>query len=504
MPDFSHQPTTLAEIAEVRKQCRAICVTSPTASGKTKMMVDLASLEVQSGGRVVIYTNRKILAQQTSDALIAQGIEHGRRQAGHEPQLLQSVQVSSIDTERYRSLGENARWDIHDATLVIVDEAHSAKAETATKLIKSHLDDGATVTGWTATPVEVGHLYDELIVSATNSQLRKQGVLVPCDVFAPSEIDLEGIKRNATGEFVGKDVRERWGQVVQQDGVIGDIIREFVKLNPLMKPSVAFAPSVAQSRWLCERFNSQGIKSVHIDADTPDDERTMAFDAVSSGRVKVLCNYGVLREGWNHPATEVCLLMQPCGALSTFIQIVGRVLRAHPGKRRATLIDFVGTWYRHGSPNEDREWSLVSDDKDFAKDRKQKFEEGEEKEPICCSKCGQIIAPGRKCPCGHEPKQSVRAIRQKDGTLVKKRGNVTKRKQPKDDTSFWRQAIFAGANSQKQLTCKQLFYIANSMKREAGQPGKIELRNVTINVPEYGSPDWHLPIKEYYSWAVRK
>ena len=131
---WDHQTRSISLINGRRKAgVRRLVVQGPTGSGKTVTFLELIKQEVSNGGRCIVYTNRKTLRQQISDVLDDHRVWHGVRAAGERPALNRQVQVSSIMTERVRSLGEDPRWDVHDATLVIVDEAHSQRAAVARK-----------------------------------------------------------------------------------------------------------------------------------------------------------------------------------------------------------------------------------------------------------------------------------------------------------------------------------------------------------------------------------
>jgi len=65
-----------------------------------------------------------------------------------------------------------------------------------------------------------------------------------------------------------------------------------------------------------------------------------------------------MTEGIDVPAASVCILARAMSHVSLYIQIVGRVLRSHPGKGNAILLDLVDASSRFGHPTEDREYSL--------------------------------------------------------------------------------------------------------------------------------------------------
>ena len=276
--------------------------------------------------------------------------------------------------------------------------------------------------------------------------------------------------------------------------------------NPDRRPAVLFPPGVPESRWFRDEFIKRGVPAEHIDAETRDEDRRDMFQRFASGETRVLCSYGVLAEGWDLPVAAHCMLCRPVAATTVYLQLVGRILRAAPGKSRATLVDHVGAWHRPGlgSPNQDREWKLEDTNKTIAKAEKQFREQrgpDEEREPARCPQCSRILAyrPGEgfRCVCGHVFRRSVRMVIQLSGKLERKVGATIKRKLPKGDTDFYRAALFAAANSGR--TVGQAYGIACAKKK-----GTISRAQCDIWIPEKASSQWHMRAADVYPWAAHR
>ena len=492
---WPHQQRGLAELAAaIRAGEKAICVTCPTGGGKTTMFTTRAAEVIARGGRAAIFTNRKILTNQASDTLGRFDVDHGVLAAGYDPARYRRVQVCSLQTigkrvfERARRRRDDA-WELPEADEVHVDEAHSNTAATARAVIEHYKRLGVPVVGWTATPVGLGGLYQRLIAAGAVSELRECGALVRCEVFAPCEPDMQGVKLNAVGEFVQSGMRRR----VMQCTVFGDVFAHWRRLNRDGRPTLMWAPGVEESRWFVDQWRARGVTAAHIDGDTPDDERERIFAGSRAGRITVISSCGVLREGFDAPWCEHGILCQPCGALSTYLQIVGRILRASPGKERAVLQDHAGAWHRHGSPNADRDWQLGDTDKSSAAGVRQRRERGEAPEPICCPKCGGVRSLGPRCPfCGHEHVKSCRYVRMTSGELKKMLGPTVKARPKKaPDQVAWDSALYAAARSRKTLQqARGIFYQRHGHWPPPG------LRNM----PELGHADWSRFAGDVFPW----
>jgi DNA repair protein RadD len=463
MDRWAHQIRALEAVRSARTRgVRRLLVTTPTGGGKTIVMNDLAQEEAEQGRKAVLYTNRKVLVDQTARVLALQGIDVGVRAAGYSFQESLLVQVSSVQTEGSRVLRKES-WGLHDASLVLVDEAHSQTASTMQALAAAHLEGGATVVGFTATPIGLGGLYDELIVAGTNSELRACGALVPayhygCDEPAPEAVGKKKVGFIPEAELSEKHVRN----LIMREGVFGRVIEWFRRLNPEHRPTILFAPGVPESVAFCDEFNRAGISAAHIDGESvyvggrwyrsDRQAREGVLDASRAADVRVVCNRFVLREGVDAPWLEHGILATVFGSLQSYLQSGGRLLRSHPGVERVTVQDHGGNWWRWGSLNADHDWSLGDTDARIAAVRDSKFRDRGDPQPCLCPRCGMVLKDV-KCPCGHELPpgwKRARPVVESDGTLVQHYGDPLKPRRTvlrKDTKSLWERMYYRARNS---------------------------------------------------------
>src|SRR3990167_5481067 len=162
-----------------------------------------------------------MLIDQLSDTLSQFGLSHGMRSATHmetEMPSCDNLQVSSIQTEASRVLKKKT-WQLHEADRIIVDEAHLNAGAQAKQILDMHVSRGAAYVGLTATPLDIGHLYDNLIIGGTVAEGRECGALVPALHYGPDEPDTSKIKKD-TCEYTENDVRK----VMQIQTVFGRIL----------------------------------------------------------------------------------------------------------------------------------------------------------------------------------------------------------------------------------------------------------------------------------------
>ncbi len=465
-----HQAKGIVETYDAREAgFRKICVTSPTGGGKSQMIRQMIEDGRQQRLKSILYTNRKMLLEQISGVLTAAGIGHGLRASGHDPRLLDDVQVSSISTENSRVFG-SGRWPLHEADQIFIDEAHGQKGAIARKLIDEHLARGATIYGFTATPLDIGDIYEKLVVAGVNSELRACGAHLPCYMFSPDEPDMRWIKaKSKSGEFTEGQARK----AIMRPRIFARVLESFRELNAEGRPTILFAPGVRESVWFAEQFREAGISAAHIDGENisfgetegeGDDKKSIVEPSTpqmradilggsEDGSIKVLCNRFVLREAIDAPWLGHCIFATIIGSIVGYLQSGGRLLRSHPSLDRVTVQDHGGHWWRPGlgSLNADRHWELNYSSKEYAAKAESDFREKREQEPIRCPKCGAIRRGGERChECGFITTKKSRMVVQVDGTLKEMKGDIFKPQvvSTRDDTEkLWNKYYFSSKNS---------------------------------------------------------
>lgn len=489
---WEHQMRSVEGTVEMLKNVNALTLCLPTAAGKTNCAAALINLASQSGMKAMMLSNRKMLTQQLSDGMTKFGIEHGVRAASlpGRVDLLQNVQISSMQTEMARSI-KSSKWLKHQADLIIIDEGHQFCSGDSLRFIQSSVAEGAKVVLLTGTPVGMSHVTPHLLVGAKNSELRACGAHVPAIVKCISEFDVSKVVRKKVpagstgeGDFTDASIRD-WFKRQQQ--IVGVVYRDWVRFNPIGKMTLGVAPGSEEAITLAEEFWRHGTTSAAITAqgvwangklynDDPGGKTRMMIDEDwQAGNIKVMWNRFVYREAIDRPSLYHLILATPIGSLKSYIQTCGRVIRKSPKTPDHVLItDHAGSFFEHGSPNEDRDWEEIytmTEGEIRAKRKKKNIEDAQKgEEPICCPKCGTVLRKGR-CPpqpigCGElltvtNPNR-MRTVIQEDGTLVEV-DNMTRLGEAKkkvaaisQEQKQWNSIFWASRKSAKsKLTFKQ-------------------------------------------------
>lgn len=90
---------------------------------------------------------------------------------------------------------------------------------------------------------------------------------------------------------------------------------------------------------LAESLRQIGVSAACITGKTRDTERNAVLSAFKTGGIKFLSSVMVLREGWNAPNAEVCLMLRPTKSRVFYVQSMGRVLRQpEDGSAKVALV----------------------------------------------------------------------------------------------------------------------------------------------------------------------
>jgi len=383
-----------------------VLATAPTGAGKTVIAAEV----IRRWPRGVLFlAHRSEIIDQTAEKLKKNGIPHGVIQSGKDDQLrpMARVQVASVQTM-------HARGEAPPASLIIVDECHHVLGKTYKQIIQKY--PGAKILGLTATPCRgdgrgLGGVFERLETGPQVKDLINRKVLVNSLVYS-KKIDLKGIKSRG-GDYVVDGLES----AVNLPSMVGDVVTHWAKYG-MGRPTVVFAVSVAHSIHLTNQFREFGVQAAHLDGHTCSRERVDILARLASGEIQILCNNLVLTEGWDSPSVSCCILARPTKKLGLYKQMVGRVLRAHPGKENAIVIDHSGAVHMHGLPDDHVAWTLDPDTK--ANVPAHDLRKGDAQMQLVACKCGALRKGGLPClVCGWMPVPKGRYHEFMDGDLFR-------------------------------------------------------------------------------------
>lgn len=409
-------------VSRVRKSWitghKAPCIVLPCGGGKSVIVAEMAKRTTDNKKRVLFLVHRKELCNQIECTFRNWGVDMLRCS-------VMMVQTAS------RRIGK-----LLPPSLIITDENHHSCANSYRKIYEAF--PSAMRVGVTATPIRLdgsglSDVNDDLVVGVTAKWLIENKFLAPYDYYAPSLVDMTGIKIKR-GEY---DTAQTENLMLRK-AVFGDVIKYYNSLAK-DKQAVCYCTSVKHSMEMARKFCDNGIEAVHIDGSTPKFERDRIIENFRRGVIDILCNVDLISEGFDVPDCECVILLRPTQSLTLYIQQSMRCMRYKPGKR-AVIIDHVGNYARFGMPDADRTWTLEAKKKTV-----KHVEKSEEVKIKQCPECFYVFKPFdsenkpvMKCPnCGYEfPIKERSEIEEEASELHKIEGFVLDFKTPAECNSF--------------------------------------------------------------------
>ena len=272
----------------------------------------------------------------------------------HRIELVKQLEARGLNVKMVQTLSRHLP-ESNKYKVIIIDEAHLALAASYRKIIE-HFKD-AIILYFTATPQRLDGLNfsliaDDIVVGKDAKWLIANHYLAPYDYYAPKLLVDTTKLSISCGDYSQESIIEQ----IDKPKVYGDIYNEWCKFAE-NKKTIVYASSLNHSQKIVDWFNSNGVKSAHIDGNTPSKERESIINKFKTGEITLLSNYALIVEGFDVPDCECCIIARPTQSLVIHIQSTMRCMRYRPHKT-AIILDFVGNFERHGLPDDEREWTL--------------------------------------------------------------------------------------------------------------------------------------------------
>lgn len=340
----AYQEESIARVLEVyqrQPQGGRALIVLPTGGGKTVVFAEIARrLALQT----LVIAHREELLRQAAEKfrLVDPRAIVGQLGAGkHE--WYAPITVASIQTlSRSAHL---ARLRACRYGLVVIDECHHSAAAGYQAVLQAMPE--AFVLGVTATPdrldgADITSIFGSPVFMASIVEMVSQGYL--CDLRAlaiKTDTSLDDLHTQA-GDFKQDELQQRIDTCERNERIVEAYLR-----HARDRQTLCFAVTVAHATHLAEAFNAQGVQAAMICGETPPEERRRLLLAYERGEIAVLCNVGVLTEGYDAPATSCIILARPTQSRGLFVQCLGRGLRLAPGKRDCLLLDITDNCLKH-------------------------------------------------------------------------------------------------------------------------------------------------------------
>lgn len=315
---------------------KGVVIISPAGSGKSVIIAKIAKLTTDNGGQVLFMVHRQELVNQITESF---------KQAKVDMNRATIMTVGKI---------KNRLGKLPNPSLIITDETHHSLAKTFRTIYDYYSDVprlGFTATLWRMNGQGFQDVYSKIIEGPTVQWLIDHKRLAPYSYYSVNLIDTHALKKANTGDYTAESMNEAFGKTIYGDAV------KVYKDKVFGQKAILYAYNVKSSKTVASAFNQAGIPAAHADSKTNKEERERIMNDFKNGRIKVLCGVDLYGEGINITDCSVAIMLRPTASLSLDIQQMMRCMRYVPGKK-ATIIDHVGNYLKHGLPTDIHEWKL--------------------------------------------------------------------------------------------------------------------------------------------------
>jgi len=371
----------------------------PGGSGKSVVIASLAKDALQN------WPDTRILMLVHSKELILQNADKLRKLWPGAPLGIYSASVGKRhlgEPITYAGIGSVAKRasQLGHIDLCIIDEVHAVSTTESgiyRKLIADlmAINPAMRIVGLSASPYRLGQglitegqtaIFSEILEPVSIEELVFKGHLVPLrSKITKHKLDSDGLHKRQ-GEYIASEMEAKFNTDDHNQAVVQEIIEKASNRAHWL----IFCSGVAHSEAVATCLRTAGIAAEALDATHSKSERERKLADFESGKLRALCNVGILTTGYDFPALDCIAFLRSTMSPGLYLQMAVRGMRPHDGKADCLVLDFAGVVATHGPIT--------------AVQPPKKAGDGNGAAPVkVCDNCGELCAIAVSiCPaCGH-------------------------------------------------------------------------------------------------------
>lgn len=409
-----YQVEAINRTAQALRLHKRVVLTAATGAGKSLIIAGIVQrfMEKNPGQRILILCHQAEILTQNKDKIEALGIRCsvycaslGRK----EPHGF--VVLASRDSAATKnSVLLRTRF-----SLVLIDECHLVdnKKDTQYQKILEAVQPVYTI-GFTGSPYRMSggvifgnkKFWEAETYRITVKDLQERGYLCP-HIFPKLPAIIQTSQIKTTGGDFNLGELERTSSTPD---IVRRCVSEWWRLARKRVCSIFFCVSHAHAEIVRNEIAQYTPQVALVTGETPTIARNRMLEDARNGKVKAICNIGVLTTGVDVPVIDCVVFLRATQSVSLMIQMSGRGLRIAPKKENCLFLDFTGNWQRFGGLDDPLIPTVGAGTKGPSAEYKALLAslgiqedaspfEAPKKE---CPQCKERVPNGkRKCECGH-------------------------------------------------------------------------------------------------------
>ena len=338
---FEERPYQIAAensvLTEYDKGVRKMLLSLATGTGKTIVMSRLYKrLKSRLPGQLIVLAHREELIDQNRAKMQAvnPGLKVDKEMASHHADpATADVIMASVATLGRKGTKRVEIYNWSQVDKIFVDEAHHSTADSYGNIftLAGSFDQPThkLLLGVTATPsrgdgTALAKVYDKIAYVYSIRQAIEDGWLVDVRGYrVRTDTDISQVKTSA-GDFAQEALEDAVNTPKRNHRVV-----LAWKELAFGRQTIAFCVGIQHAKDLADRFEAEGVVAAAVWGDDP--ERAEKLRLHREGKITVLCNCGVLTEGYDDWRVSCVLLARPTKSPVLFTQMVGRGTRLQEG-----------------------------------------------------------------------------------------------------------------------------------------------------------------------------
>jgi len=319
------QAEALPQIIKQIKGMQKPIVSAIMGSGKSVLIAELTWMAIDN-----LKPNRKIVITAPRQNLVSQLAKTIENRCGTENVGMFYAYEKTVDKRVIVCCNASVsnlvkKLQDNKVSLLIGDEVHGTESDSfkeSYKMLSPTCAVGFTATPYRSNAKERLTLWDTVAYRYTAGDALSDGVIVPWKLVTWSG-----------DKFAAKQVDAICHSLIQKSGY---------------GPGIVSALDIQDAENYAQFLNDSGYKAKAIHSKIKKNQRQIMLEQLKTGELDMLVHVNLLSEGVDMPWLRWICLRRPVGARVRFVQEVGRVLRSHPDKEHAIIMDPHNLFSQHG------------------------------------------------------------------------------------------------------------------------------------------------------------
>lgn len=314
----------------------------PTGSGKS---IVIANQVMNLEGRTIIFQPSKEILEQNYAKYRSYGYNASIYSASAGQKIVSKATFATIGSVA------NKHHLFREFKNIIIDECHLVNPKGGMYHDFIHAIEGCKVLGLTATPYRLTNdmsgamlkfltrtrprIFSDVLYTVQNDVLFNNGYLAKLEYFTFDVIDRKMLELNKSGtDFSDTSIKNYYRKI------------DFPKVTAYWANRIL---AKRKNLLVFSTLIDDAMKAAHLipgavvlTGSTPKLDRERILADFKANRIKCLLNVGVLTTGFDYPELEAVLIARSTMSLALYYQIIGRVMRPHPNKDTAWVVDLGG------------------------------------------------------------------------------------------------------------------------------------------------------------------